>query len=251
MNTAQQNKEIVLKIYEQCLNKRNFDLLNELVSSAYTGVLGKKGAAGFQEPAQQLIRSFPDMQWILTNLVAEGDKVFASWKVEGTHTNPFNNIPPTDKKISSDGMGVLTLKNGRVISTRVLTDRLGFMQALEVLPADINVLINKKAHNGQVNFIDKFFVPAAAIKEFHERVKINRDFITKLPGFIEDAAYEYTDKEGNLVCVTVALWQNAGALNNAKEAVQAEYKKEGFDAPAMFKRLGITADRGIYTRIQE
>jgi steroid delta-isomerase-like uncharacterized protein len=251
MNAAQQNKEIVLKIYEQCLNKRKFDLLNELVAEEYTGVLGKKGAAGFQEPMQQLIRSFPDMQWILTNMVAEDDKVFVSWKVEGTHTNPFNNIPGTGKKISGDGMGVLTLKNGKVISSQVLTDRLGFMQALEVLPADINVLINKKAHNGQVNFIDKFVVPAAAIREFQERVKINRDFIKKLPGFIEDAAYEYTDKEGNLVCVTVALWQNAEALNSAKEAVQAEYKKEGFDAPAMFKRLGITADRGIYTQIHE
>ncbi|WP_165760313.1 ester cyclase [Niastella populi] len=251
MNTAQQNKAIVLKIYEQCLNKRNFDLLNELVSEAYTGIQGKKGAAGFQEPMQALIRSFPDMQWNLTNLIAEDDKVFASWKVQGTHTNPFNNIPATGKFISSEGTGVLTLKNGKVISTHVLTDRVGFMQALEVLPADVNVLFNRKAHNGQVNFIDKFFVPAAAIKEFRERVKINRNFIEKLPGFIEDAAYEYTDNDGNLIFITVAMWQSAEALNKAKEAVQAEYKKEGFDAPAMFKRLGITVDRGIYTRVHE
>ncbi|OQP58669.1 antibiotic biosynthesis monooxygenase [Niastella populi] len=102
-----------------------------------------------------------------------------------------------------------------------------------------------------MNFIDKFFVPAAAIKEFRERVKINRNFIEKLPGFIEDAAYEYTDNDGNLIFITVAMWQSAEALNKAKEAVQAEYKKEGFDAPAMFKRLGITVDRGIYTRVHE
>jgi steroid delta-isomerase-like uncharacterized protein len=144
MNTAQQNKELVRKIYEQCLNKRNFDLLNELVSEEYTGVLGKKGAAGFQEPMQALIQSFPDMQWNLTNLIAEDDKVFASWKVQGTHKNPFNNIAATGKFISSEGMGVLTLKNGKVVSTQVLTDRVGFLQALEILPADINVLINRK-----------------------------------------------------------------------------------------------------------
>ena len=144
MNTAQQNKELARKIYEQCLNKRNFDLLNEIVSEEYTGVLGKKGAAGFREPMEALIRSFPDMQWILTNLIAEDDKVFASWKVQGTHKNPFNNIPATGKTITSDGMGVLIFKNGKVISTQVLTDRLGFMQAMEVLPADINELINKK-----------------------------------------------------------------------------------------------------------
>jgi predicted ester cyclase len=248
MNTAQQNKELVTRIYNECLNKRHFDLLNEFVSDEYVGILGKKGAAGFQEPMQALIKAFPDAQWILTNLIAEGDKVFASWKVQGTHTQPFGILPATGKTISSEGMGVLTLKSGKVISTQVLTDRVGFLQALEILPADINVLINKKANNGQVNFIDKFFVPATAIKEFKERVMVNRDLIKKLPGFIEDAAYEYTDKDGNLIFITVALWQNNEALNSAKEAVQAEYKKEGFDIQAMLKRLGITADRGIYTQ---
>src|SRR5688500_2976814 len=64
MNTTQQNKELVARIYEQCLNKRQFDLLKELVSEEYTGVQGKKGAIGFQEPMQVLIKAFPDMQWI-------------------------------------------------------------------------------------------------------------------------------------------------------------------------------------------
>ncbi|MCS3797762.1 ester cyclase [Niastella sp. OAS944] len=247
-NMAQQNKELVKKIYDQCLNKRNFDLLKELVADEYTGLSGNKGAAGFQEPMQALIKGFPDMQWILTSIIAEDDKVFVNWRVEGTHKNTFNNVPPTGKLISSEGMGIITLKDGKVISTKVLTDRIHFLQELEVLPADINVLINKKTKKDQVNFIDKFFVPAASIKEFKDRVNINRTFIKKLPGFIEDAAYEYTDKDGNLIFITVALWQNSEALNNAKEAVQTEYKKEGFDAPAMFKRLGITADRGIYTQ---
>ena len=250
-NMAQQNKVLVKKIYDQCLNTRNFDLLKELVSEEYIGITGTKGAAGFQEPMQALLKGFPDMQWILTNIVAEDDKVFVSWRVEGTHKNTFNNIPPTGKKISSEGMGVITLKDGKVVSTKVLTDRVHFLQELDVLPVDINVLINKKAHKDQVNFIDKFFVPAAAINEFKERVHINRELIKKLPGFIEDAAYEYTDKDGNLIFITVALWQNSEVLNNAKEAVQAQYKKEGFDAPAMFKRLGITADRGIYTQTPE
>ena len=250
-NTAQQNKELVRKIYDQSFNKRNFDLLKDLISDEYTGIQGKKGVAGFQEPVQTLIKGFPDMQWIVTNLVAEDDKVFVSWRVEGIHKNSFNNIPATGKKISSDGMGLLTLKDGKVISTQVLTDRVHFLQELEVLPADINVLFNKKANKDQVNFIDKFFVPAAAIKEFKERVHINRELIKKLPGFIEDAAYEYADKDGNLIFITVALWQNSEALNKAKEAVQAEYKKDGFDMPAMVKRLGITVDRGIYTQIPE
>jgi len=183
--------------------------------------------------------------------VAEGDTVMLHWKWQGTQTASFITLAASNKAITNEGTGTFTLKDGKIVSAQVLSDRLVFLQALEVLPADVNVLYNKSAQNGQVNFIDKFFVPASAIKEFHERMQINRHFIKKLPGFIEDAAYEYTDNDGNLVVVTVALWQNQEALNSAKEAVQAEYKKEGFDAPAMFKKLNITADRGIYTRIRD
>src|SRR5690348_14136065 len=56
INMAQQNKELVKKIYDQCLNKRNFDLLKELVAEEYIGLSGNKGAAGFQEPMQALLK---------------------------------------------------------------------------------------------------------------------------------------------------------------------------------------------------
>ncbi len=251
MNTIQQNKAVVQKIFEQALNKRKFDLLKELVADEFTGLQGKQGADGFVAPLLPLITAFPDIQWQIVELIAADDKVVIRWKWDGTQKASWLALPATGKTITNEGTGVLTLQHGKVISAQVLTDRLGFLQALDVLPQDINLLFNKKAHNGQVNFIDKFFVPAAAIPEFRQRVKINREMIKQLPGFMEDAAYEYKDADGNLICVTVALWQSQEALNKAKEAVQAAYKKEGFDAPAMFKRLGITADRGVYAQVQE
>lgn len=107
------------------------------------------------------------------------------------------------------------------------------------------------ASPGKVCFIDKFVVPAAAIGEFDERVRINRTFIRTLPGFIEDAMYTHTDEQGNLICVTVAQWASQAAVDKAREAVQAEYKRQGFDMPAMLKRLNITIDRGLYTQSPE
>jgi hypothetical protein len=95
-------------------------------------------------------------------------------------------------------------------------------------------------------FIDKFLVPQNAKQEFIERLNINRNFIKKLPGFIQDAAYERTDEHGNLVLITIAVWENEAVLEKAKEAVQAEYKKQGFNLAEMMGRLHITIDRGIY-----
>ncbi|AOP33236.1 antibiotic biosynthesis monooxygenase [Leptospira tipperaryensis] len=93
--------------------------------------------------------------------------------------------------------------------------------------------------------IDRFILPKSSQEEFFQRVKINRDFIKTLPGFIKDSAY--SREEGDLLFfVTVAVWKDQEAIENAKKNVFSEYEKQGFDMPAMLKRLGISIERGIF-----
>jgi predicted ester cyclase/heme-degrading monooxygenase HmoA len=239
------NKEVIRKVYE-AMNTRNVASLQSVISEEYTSATGTKGSAGFYEPIVTLTKALPDIQWKVEELIAEGDKVVVQQKVTGTQTGQFQYIAPTGNAVVNNGIAIYTFRNGKITSSQVNTDRLGFLQQLEVLPADLSTLqVNKE----EVNFIDKFFVPAAAKKEFLERMEINRSFIKNLPGFIEDAAYTYTDENNNLICVTVARWKNQEAFAKAKESVLAEYRKQGFDAAEMFKRLNITADRGVYTQM--
>lgn len=99
--------------------------------------------------------------------------------------------------------------------------------------------------------IDKFIVPEPGIEEFTERLQKNPDIIKKLPGFIKHDVYQRRDESGNLICITVAEWESAEALENAKQAVKAKYEEDGFDPAAMFERLNITADRGIYLVVEK
>ncbi len=117
-----------------------------------------------------------------------------------------------------------------------------------VQPRKAEQVTETKNHSASMPqfFIDKFFVLAAAIETFKARTKINRDLIKTIPGFIEDHIYESIDEQGNLTCVTVATWSSAEALSKAKEVVQAEYKKEGFNPAAMLQELHITMERGIF-----
>lgn len=94
--------------------------------------------------------------------------------------------------------------------------------------------------------IDKFFIPKNAFEEFLQRTNYNRDFIRHLPGFVEDAAYQRTDENGNLIFITVAVWENPDVLEKARELVQAEYKRIGFNPAELFARLNIMLDRGTY-----
>ena len=77
----------------------------------------------------------------------------------------------------------------------------------------------------------------------------NRNLIKSLSGFVEDAAYERSDANGDFIIITVAAWNSQEALNKAKEAVEAEYKRIGFNPGEMMVRLKVTMDRGIYKEI--
>lgn len=110
---------------------------------------------------------------------------------------------------------------------------------------------NMKDTIGQVYFIDKFFIPKGSIKEFTERMNYNRRFIKNLPGFITDEAYEQKDGDGNLTVITVAAWRNQQSINNAKNAVQAEYKRIGFNPVEFYQRLNIKMERGAYSALED
>jgi steroid delta-isomerase-like uncharacterized protein len=137
MSTAQKNEAIVRRAYEESLNDRNYALLKELVSEEYPVFLGVKGPAGFVKPVEGLIKAFPDIRWNIEDLFGADDKVVVRWQWRGTHSDAFNGFAPTGKTITNEGMAILTLKDGKIINGVVQTDRLGFLQAIDVLPADV------------------------------------------------------------------------------------------------------------------
>lgn len=276
MSTIQHNEAIVRSVYEQALNKRNFGSLKTIVSDEYSGFQGIKGPEGFSKPVEGLIKAFPDIQWNIEDVLGEDNKVAIRWQWRGTHKGAFNGYAPTGKTITNDGMAIFELKDGKITGSVLQTDRLGFWQEIDVLPADPAFFrpgqtgagkpgqgaaqqpaqarqedTTRPVHKSGISLIDKFFVPAAAKAEFYERMHFNRQFLTNMPGLIRQDAYEYTDHDGNLICVTIAEWESKEVIEKAKEAVQAEYKREGVDLPAILKRLNITMDRGIYREVSE
>lgn len=99
--------------------------------------------------------------------------------------------------------------------------------------------------------IDKFVVPSNTVEEFIQRMNYNRNFLKTIPGFINDSVYERREENGNLNIITIAIWENEAILNKAKELVQEEYKRIGFNPAEMIERLNITMERGIYKEIED
>jgi predicted ester cyclase len=135
--TMEKNREVVRKLYEEALNKRDLHLLQDLVSPEYTAIQGVKGAAGFETTVTGILKGFADAHWDVQEYITESDKVMVRWKFQGTHTGQFATYAPTGKAVNNDGLGIYQLKDGKVIATQVYTDRLSFLQQLGILPKEI------------------------------------------------------------------------------------------------------------------
>lgn len=100
-------------------------------------------------------------------------------------------------------------------------------------------------------FIDKFLVPKLSIEEFKKQMHRNREFIQALSGYVSGEAFEQYDTEGNLTILTIAVWKNPEKLNEAKLAVQAEFKRVGFNPMVFYQQLNIKMERGQYAYLKE
>jgi len=105
-------------------------------------------------------------------------------------------------------------------------------------------------HMEQV-LIDRITVPANANDAFTQRMDINRGILKQIPGFVRDEVFETQGENGDLVYLTVAVWKDAHALKKAKERVEAEYARTGFDPVAFCQERHIKMQRGIYQPVGE
>lgn len=139
--SVESNKQVVRRILEDYLNRGRRELLDELFAEDYSGVQSgapAMGRDGFAASSAALREGFPDVQYSILDLVAEGDRVTARWQWQGTHRGvfrgPAGTFPPTGKSISNDGIGVFQVEDGKVKRAWLITDRLGFLQGIGALP---------------------------------------------------------------------------------------------------------------------
>ena len=138
--SADQNKSIIRNLYEEILNKGQWELLEPIIAEDYIGVGDQKGPLAFAATVQGLRQGFPDIQWTVEDLVAEGDKVTVRWSWKGMHSNTFMGIPPTNKLLNNHAIAIYQLRDNQIIHAWLESDRLGFLQQVGMIPQDLRSL---------------------------------------------------------------------------------------------------------------
>lgn len=93
-----------------------------------------QGPGGYLEIIGMMRSGFPDIQWTLEELIAEGDKVAARFTMRGTHDGTFFGVAPTGNRISVQAMNFYGFSNGKVVEERGQPDFFGLLQQIGAVP---------------------------------------------------------------------------------------------------------------------
>ena len=135
--SAEENKAIIRRLFEEVYNGGNMDILDEIVAPGvfnHTAVPEHQcGIEGFKHIVRWGRNLFPDGRYEIEDMRAEGDKVACRVTVSGTHQGELWNISPTGKQFSVEHIHWHRLAGGKLVERWAVRDDLGMMQQLGVI----------------------------------------------------------------------------------------------------------------------
>lgn len=115
--SAERNKDTVRRIYDEVLNKRDLELLDEIVRLDYVEhdpLPGQRDGIPGMKDRYSMLFSGLDPQFTIEDVIAEGDKVVVRWINHGTNAGEFLGAPPTGKPFAMPGVDVYRLQDGKL-----------------------------------------------------------------------------------------------------------------------------------------
>jgi steroid delta-isomerase-like uncharacterized protein len=135
--SAEQNKVIVERMFNEVINQRKSELFEELIAPTYVNYsmpTPTPGPEGLKQVLHMFYAAFPDMKITIHEVIAEGDSVASRGTWYGTHRGEFNGIPATGKQVAVDYIDIWRFKNGQAVENWVQMDMIGMLQQLGVMP---------------------------------------------------------------------------------------------------------------------
>jgi steroid delta-isomerase-like uncharacterized protein len=138
--TPEASKQVMIR-FTDFINTASETLATALISpDAIFHVPGRsepmRGPAGYLAIIQMMRGGFPDIQWTIEEMVAEGDKVAARFTMRGTHLSTFFGTPSTGKKIAVQALNIYRLSGGQIVEETGQPDLLGLLQQIGAVPAN-------------------------------------------------------------------------------------------------------------------
>lgn len=92
------------------------------------------GHAGVEKFLTEFITAFPDITFTVIEKVPRGNQVAERWRIDGTHLGNYRGIPPTGRAIRIEGMGLVTMRDGKFLVDNFYYDAMTIAEQMRIIP---------------------------------------------------------------------------------------------------------------------
>ncbi|BAZ49786.1 hypothetical protein NIES4103_23980 [Nostoc sp. NIES-4103] len=93
----------------------------------------RPGPEGYKQTITWLRSVFPDLEFTVEDMIAQGDKVIGRLLATGTHQAEFLGVKPTGKRITFRAIDIHRFENGRIMETWHVEDIYGMLAQIGVI----------------------------------------------------------------------------------------------------------------------
>lgn len=136
---SEENKAIVRREVEM-FSTGDFSIADEIYSDDYVGYDPAQPAPirGIEEAKAEAAgyrAAFSDLTISIDDQIADGDCVATRWTARGTHDGELFGVAPTGNSVSTTGITIVRIADGKIVEDHTQWDALGLMTQLGVVPA--------------------------------------------------------------------------------------------------------------------
>ena len=123
-NTLEANKGLMRRWFEEVWNQGRVEAIHEMMSEdcinhGLSEDPGQplRGASGFLPFHTQFREAFPNIEVVVEDVIAEGDKVVARCSVRGKHEGDSLGMKATHAMVDFDGIAIARVKAGMFVES--------------------------------------------------------------------------------------------------------------------------------------
>jgi len=137
--SSEQNKAIVRRFFK-AFEDDDLNALREVLSpdlvAYYPNPMNREehinGIRAWNE-------KFSENRYEIHDQIAEGDRVATQVTFRCIHTKAeYLGVPPTGRRIEMSGVTLERIKDGRIVERRILSDKVGLLKQLGLIPSQVS-----------------------------------------------------------------------------------------------------------------
>jgi len=134
LSTVAFNKQLIRTLYEECINARQLERIEDLIAPDFIGPRGEHGPREFRATIETVLTGFPGVRFELHDLFGEGDRVALRWTFRANHGGWFVGLPPSSNRVTQEGHVIYQIRDGLIVRAWLQADRLGVLQQIGAVP---------------------------------------------------------------------------------------------------------------------